>query len=379
MFNDDKLTEVGEFFLSHPDDARFEIEQPFEAATADTKLLEKLTFEKTKKNEFELRCEHGYRKAVKDIREWVRQDNDVIITIDGPEGMGKSHFLLKFAKDLDPNFLLERNVLFRPTPESIEERIFQVNQYGVLGLDEAMESLYKRQSATSGNIGINKLFARVRKFNRIVIFALPDFNDLDAFFRKRRVRVRVCIIERGLGFMMVAKNLVGNDDPWFSTFNASVLDEAFKEQDMTKATPWEKLAVYEGYRGFTTPIMWSKDDVDEETWEKYKMMATQANLNAQNEEALRGEHLSKPDKAYRKLFAELSKRFMLENKYTPEETYALFQKMLGSQPPFTCQTFKFLVTDKKDWRQQRKEAKIKFRDEIKEQATKPKDLLEDLA
>jgi hypothetical protein len=372
------MEHLEEFFLAHPDDARFEIEQPEQAAIADTNMLEKLTLNRNKKTEFEIECQQGYRKVVKDLRAWVRDDRDIVIAIDGTEGEGKSHFLLKFAKDLDSSFILERNILFRPTPNSIEERIFQVNQYGVLGLDEAMESLYKRQSATSGNIGINKLFARVRKFNRIVILALPDFSDLDPFFRKRRVRVRVNIIERGLGFIMVAKNLVGNDDPWFMDFNKKIMDEEFVETDMTMATPWEKLAMYRKYRCFVTPIMWDIGDVPTETWERYKKMAVEANLNAQNEEALRGEHLTRPDKAYRRLFAELSKRFILENKYTPEEAYALFQKMLGSQPPFTIQSFKFLISDKKDWKQQRKEAKIQFRDDMKAQATKPKDLMGDL-
>jgi hypothetical protein len=184
----DKFEKLEEFFTKHPEDAKFEIEQPIEALQSDSKEIDRLLFNPVKKTDFEKECDLGEKKAIKDIRDWVRQDNDVVICVDGREGVGKSFWtILRFAKKLDPVFTLEKNVLFRPTPESLEERIFAIRQYGCLVLDETMETLYKRQSMTSGNIGINRLFGRVRKFNRIVILILPNFDDLDAFFRERRV------------------------------------------------------------------------------------------------------------------------------------------------------------------------------------------------
>lgn len=378
---DDKMEDLEEFFNKHPEDAKFEIEQPIEAMRADTTVLEKMTLDKDfKKTDFEKRCDIGFNKFVSDARKWVRADNDVIICVSGPEGSGKSRFIVcKLAKALDPSFILERNVLFRPTPESLERRIFEVNRYGVLVLDEAMETMYKRQSSTSGNIGINKLFGRVRKFNRIVILALPDFMDLDAFFRKRRVRVRFEIIERGLGFLMVSKHLTGNADPWFTDYNAKILTEAFDEEDLTKSTGLEKLACYEKFRCFESPILWDADPADDEMWARYNKLATESQLNAQMEDSLKKEHLSKPDKAYRTLFQELSKRFMLEHKYTHEEAYVLLTKMMsGAKLPFDVKAFKFMTTEKKDWKAQRKEARVVEREAIKSEATKPKNLMEEL-
>jgi hypothetical protein len=372
MPDDDKMDELEEFFCKNPEDAKFEIEKPDEAMTADTKVLEKLTMEKGyKKTEFEQRADIGFNKFVSDTRRWVRKDNDVIICVSGPEGSGKSRFIVcKLAKALDPNFYLERNVLFRPTPESLEKRIFEINRYGVLVLDEAMETMYKRQSSTSGNIGINKLFGRVRKFNRIVILALPDFNDLDAFFRKRRVRVRFEIIERGLGFLMVSKHLTGNADPWFTDYNAKILTDSFDEEDLTKSTGLEKLAVYEKFRCFVSPILWDADPEDEEMWKRYNELAMESQLNSQMEESYRKEKLSKPDKAYRMLFQELSKRFMEEHKYTHDEAYVLLTKMFGGKLPFDAKSFRFMTTEKKDWKAQKKEVRMLERRETKEKATK---------
>jgi len=374
----DDLEEISSFFAMHPEDTKFELEHPEEAEMADTNAVERLTNESYKKDDFTLRCERGYRRFIHDCRQWARKDNDVIIAVCGPEGSGKSLFCLKFCKDLDPSFILERNVLLRPTPETLEKTIFEVNQYGCLLIDEAMDVMYKRQSATSGNIGINKLFARVRKFNRIAVIALPDFNDLDAFFRKRRVRIRIEIIERGLAFVMVSKHLVGNDDPWFFDYNAKVLANSFEEMDMTKSSSMEKLAIYEQFRCFETPVIWNKDDVPQEEWARYVELAKKSSLEAQHIEALSKERLGKPEKAYRRLFAELSKRYMAMVKTTHEETYALFTKMLGSNPPFSFETFKFLTMEKKTWRQMKKQARIAVREKEDEDANKPDDLLEGL-
>lgn len=345
----DKFEQLEEFFTKHPEDAKFEIEKPLEALQSDSTELDRLLANPTKKTDFEKECELGERKAEKDIRAWVRQDNDVVICVDGREGVGKSFWtILRFAKRLDPMFTLEKNVLFRPTPESLEERIFAIRQYGCLVLDETMETLYKRQSMTSGNVGINKLFGRVRKFNRIVILILPNFDDLDAFFRGRRVKVRVNIVARGLGFLMVSKDIVGNDDPWFSAQNKKILEEAEKDGlDLTKATSSELLNVYRQFKCFQTPILWDITPEDEALWTKYKQMAMDAQLNAKMEEQIKGEKLSKPERAYRGLFISLSKRLMLEHNYTHEETYVLLQKMYGNNLPFDIKTFKFMTKETK--------------------------------
>ena len=172
---DDKFEKLGDFFNKHPDDAQFEIEKPLEALQADSSEVDRMLLNPVKKSDFEKECELGEKKAIKDIRAWVRTDNDVVICVDGREGIGKSYWtILRFAKKLDPLFKLEKNVLCRPTTESVAERYFAIRQFGCLVLDETMETLYKRQSMTSGNIDLNKLFGRIRKFNRIMFKLSPD-------------------------------------------------------------------------------------------------------------------------------------------------------------------------------------------------------------
>ena len=384
MLNDKteaKWNDLEEFFTKHPEDAAFEIEKPLEAMQADSSEVDRMLLNPSKKTDFEKEAFAGENKAVSDTRKWVRSDNDIVICVDGREGVGKSFWvILRFAKRLDPTFTLEKNVLFRPTPESLEERLFEIRQYGVLVLDETMETLYKRQSMTSGNIGINRLFGRVRKFNRIVILILPDFDDLDAFFRKRRVKMRINIVTRGMGFLMVSKDVVGNDDPWFSAYNKKILEESEKDGlDLTKATASELMGVYRQFKCFQTPILWDELPEDKELWEKYKEMAKQAQLNSKMEEAYKSEKLSKPEKAYRSLFIQLSKRMMSEHSYTHEEEFVLLQKMYGTKLPFDVKTFKFMTKDdKKDMKKKKLESKVVERQTLETKSEKPQDLMEGL-
>jgi hypothetical protein len=56
----------------------------------------------------------------------------------------------------------------------------------------------------------------------------------------------------------------------------------------------------------------------------------------------------------------------------------LIMKMLGGgKPPFDLKTFKFMTTEKKDWKAQRKEARVVEREAVMSKATKPERLLDD--
>lgn len=308
-------------FSQNPDDVEVEVDLD-EAPAADTPPLT------DGESEFERNCNKDYERWAKDARAYVRQNNDMVICIDGREGKGKSKLGLKIARDLDTDFTLEKNVLFRPTPETIEERIFQIKKYGVLMLDEAMDVLYKRSSGTSENIGINKLFARVRKFNRIVILILPDFNDLDIFFRKRRVQVRINCIDRGIGWIAIAKDYAGTSDPWFFEENNKIAMDAIGDLDVSRATPMEKLSVYEHFTGFYSPVLWKNDCVPTELWDAYEKMAMDANLKAVVKSE-KSEGLNVNEKKYRHYFACLAQKYMKEKKIDAKGLHSILNKSLG--------------------------------------------------
>jgi hypothetical protein len=268
----------------------------------------------TPDEEFRQNCDRAYKRLVKDIRSHVRGNNDIIICVDGREGQGKTKFgVFKLAMDLDSQFNWKTQVLLRPTPDTLEKTIFAVPKYSVVLVDEAMDVLYKRRSGTSESIGIVQLFARVRKFNRIVILILPDFNDLDIFFRKRRVQVRAKIITRGLGYFSIARDFEGMGDPWFSDYNSKVAEDSLADLDINKATAIEKLSVYEQFRGFYAPFTWTDTECEKSVWDEYEDMAMKSTLEA-NLVAKKQEDIGIYEKKYRYLFSALARVYMKEHK-----------------------------------------------------------------
>lgn len=295
--------------------------------------------------ELDKRAAAGYDKVVHDIRAKVRDNNDVIICIDGDEGVGKSFFGMKLAKDLDAAFGLTTSVLFRPTEEQLRDSLFnKVKQYGVGMVDEAMDVMYKRRAMTSENIRLNQLFAKIRKFNRIVILILPSFYDLDPFFRQRRVKVRISIIERGLGFCMISSKIEGNNDPWFFDYNKKIMEEEIAHQKVTYLDSYEKLAMYEQYRCFFCPIVWSLDDVAPELWADYERMAKAANEKAEAELAKQEQDLNVYEKRYRSLFVTLARHYMLKMHMEFKDFFKLLAELYKGTPPITETTAKkFLI------------------------------------
>ena len=322
-----------EFFDKDPTELADVVEVSPEIPVSPESVLDRVpTIETsfTPDEEFKQNCDRAYKKLVKDIRSHVRGNNDVIICVDGREGLGKTKMgVFKFAMDLDTHFNWRTQVLLRPTPETLEKTIFAVPKYSVVLVDEAMDILYKRRSGTSENIGIVQLFARVRKFNRIVILILPDFNDLDLFFRKRRVQVRAKIITRGLGYFAIARDFEGMPDPWFTDFNSKIAEDALSDLDINKATAIEKLAVYEQFRGFYAPFTWADDVCDKLTWDEYEAMAMKSTLEA-NLVAKKQEDIGIYEKKYRYLFSALARIYMKEHKIDAKELHKELLRMVGA-------------------------------------------------
>jgi hypothetical protein len=322
-----------EFFDKDPTELADEVEVQPELPINPEGVLDRIpTIETsfTPDDEFKQNCDRAYKKLVKDIRSHVRVNNDVIICVDGREGLGKTKMgVFKFAMDLDTHFNWRTQVLLRPTPETLEKTIFAVPKYSVVLVDEAMDILYKRRSGTSENIGIVQLFARVRKFNRIVILILPDFNDLDLFFRKRRVQVRAKIITRGLGYFAIARDFEGMPDPWFTDFNSKIAEDSLSDMDINKATAIEKLAVYEQFRGFYAPFTWGDDVCDKLTWDEYEAMAMKSTLEA-NLVAKKQEDIGVFEKKYRYLFSALARIYMKEHKIDAKTLHKELLRLVGA-------------------------------------------------
>lgn len=128
----------------------------------------------------------------------TQEDYDHIWAVCGDEGVGKSTFGWKVCAGIDPQFSLA-DVAF--SVDDLFARLDIIAESGIPGravlYDEAMGGAYKRNAMGLDNKTLNLVAGICRGLNTALILCLPDFLDLDAFFRNRRVRVRCDITQRG--------------------------------------------------------------------------------------------------------------------------------------------------------------------------------------
>ncbi|HMA69857.1 MAG TPA: hypothetical protein VKN74_08280 [Candidatus Mcinerneyibacterium sp.] len=133
-------------------------------------------------------------KIVEIIKKNLKKDYDALMVITGKEGVGKSHLMLNILDYYNPKAKISdislnkndfrHNIRFQP-------------RYGNPVFDEAGDGLFSREAMTSFNREIVKLYMAIRGRNLFTILVLPDFFDLDSFFRKHRVRFLIEVYKRG--------------------------------------------------------------------------------------------------------------------------------------------------------------------------------------
>ena len=124
-------------------------------------------------------------KIVDVCKKNLKLDWDSVICIVGGEGVGKSNLMLHLLEYYNPNCKIEDIGL---NTRGFINSISKSKQYGNPVFDEAGDGLYSREAMGSFNKALNKLFMAIRGKNLFTILVLPDFFDLDSYFRKKRVK-----------------------------------------------------------------------------------------------------------------------------------------------------------------------------------------------
>jgi len=137
----------------------------------------------------------NYTKRIIDIiKKNLKKDYDCLMVISGKEGVGKSHLMLNILDYYNPKANIDDISLNK---EDFRQNIRTQKRFGNPVFDEAGDGMFSREAMTSFNREIVKLYMAIRGRNLFTILVLPDFFDLDTFFRKHRVRFLIEVYKRG--------------------------------------------------------------------------------------------------------------------------------------------------------------------------------------
>lgn len=125
----------------------------------------------------------------------LQSEFDNFTVCSGHEGFGKTTLLIQLCSWVDPTFDINR-VCFS-TQEFIEQLKNAKKGQAIL-MDEGGINLFSRESMSSRNVMLMKLFMIIRARCIFVAIAIPSFFVLDSYVRNHRIDCLLNITQRGL-------------------------------------------------------------------------------------------------------------------------------------------------------------------------------------
>lgn len=130
------------------------------------------------------------QKNLEIAKKVIKKDWDMVITIDGSEGSGKSVIAMQMAFFCDPTLTIDR-ITF--TPKEFKEAILKAQPYQAVVYDEAYTGLSSRATMSLVNQTLIKMLAEIRQKNLFVFVVMPCFFDLDKYVALWRSRALIHI------------------------------------------------------------------------------------------------------------------------------------------------------------------------------------------
>lgn len=165
------------------------------------------------------------RRTAKIINKILKTDRDAIVAVSGEPGEGKSTVIIWLMILMFKKFKLEKNVIFMPNEDEIKKKIFELPKFSPMSLDEAIKVLYKRGWMTRERRILNILFGMCRKMNLAFFMAIPNFWDLDPYYRSDRVKIWIYVPKRGRAILFIRNKNPFTEDPWNKKKNEKILDK----------------------------------------------------------------------------------------------------------------------------------------------------------
>jgi ABC-type dipeptide/oligopeptide/nickel transport system ATPase component len=134
------------------------------------------------------------KKIIDIVKKKNHQDHDTLFVIVGDEGSGKSNLMLHILEEYNKEADI-RDVAFNK--EEFVRVLKNMKRFGNPVFDEAGDGMYSRDAMVGLNKLLIKTYMAIRGYNLFTILVLPNFFDLDSFFRQHRVKGLFQVYKRG--------------------------------------------------------------------------------------------------------------------------------------------------------------------------------------
>jgi hypothetical protein len=204
-------------------------------------------------------------KLLKTIKHRVRSENDIVMCTSGPEGSGKSTLAIKLGMELDENYALnpdkwiDENIVVNPDVQQVQDKILHLlPPYSYINIDEGIRIFYKRESFSFENKFLVKLFSISRKCKKIINVCIPDFNDLDTYARKHRVKLWFYVPQRGRAIVFIPWTSPYCIDTWLREENEKLFVKELGKGSIAEYSVEEQINVFRKSRNYVMDFYFDK-------------------------------------------------------------------------------------------------------------------------
>jgi hypothetical protein len=203
---------------------------------------------------------------------------DFICIISGPRGLGKSTIMLQVGKAFSPKgFKYEKSLIY--SKSALLEKISKETEQ-FIGVDEAINVVFKREFYEHNQIGILQDLDTYRSNHNCIFFLIPDFWDLDSkLLNSSLIKLWIYVKRWGEAYIMRPANKQFSRDPW--NFDLNVKLEAkgmiYQSPNYVDTLIWKELPPEE-YAEYDKVKVVKREEARQERTKQHDLNAKQKSL-----------------------------------------------------------------------------------------------------
>lgn len=201
------------------------------------------------------------KTIAKHTKKRLRDKYDLILAITGFRGKGKSTLARELAKEIYPNFDIEKCTLFAPSSKVVKEKMRKLPKYSCFILDEAIRCLNRREWWK--NTAINTTFTIGRDEYKAVIACVPEIGWLDRNFLSM-VTLWIHIVDRGVAIVFSKNPIPAAKDPWHTEELYNFIARKLSKKHFFEMTLNDIIMAASKHPSFMYCLKFSKSSSEEE-------------------------------------------------------------------------------------------------------------------